>query len=355
MNKNTFSNRVTWYNFILCIFVVWIHAQNTDLFTEVVMIEGKPLFNQIEQTIVSDIAVVGVAGFFLCSGYLFYRNYSWGKVLEKYKTRFVGLFIPYVIWTLLYYFIHVGVSYITPLRAVFNEPPITVTWKGIVDAVLNYRYCAFLWFLQFLILLVVLSPLIYLLISNQYMGIVAIVLVLVIDSTGICGDLAFGGIQAQAFCNWLFIYMTGGYIGIHGSGAVESKNTSWLLLLASVILAVLAYYFFKHSPSMFTNLMYLLLFAAALWCLDLQAAASDGGELAEAYIYGIHDAFSDRAGDERTGEQVSFRFYVAGNPFVFPASGALLCSDSTVLADLWKRPVLCVENVVRKPIELWKT
>lgn len=64
MNKNTFSNRVTWYNFILCIFVVWIHAQNTDLFTEVVMIEGKPLFNQIEQTMVSDIAVVGVAGFF---------------------------------------------------------------------------------------------------------------------------------------------------------------------------------------------------------------------------------------------------------------------------------------------------
>ena len=89
----------------------------------------------------------------------------------------------------------------------------------------------FLWFLQFLILLVVLSPLIYLLISNKYMGIVAIVLVLVIDSTGICGDLAFGSVQAQAFCNWLFIYMTGGYIGIHGSGAVESKNTSWLLLL----------------------------------------------------------------------------------------------------------------------------
>lgn len=52
-------------------------------------------------------------------------------------------------------------------------------------------------------------PLIYLLISNKYMGIVAIVLVLVIDSTGICGDLAFGSVQAQAFCNWLFIYMTG--------------------------------------------------------------------------------------------------------------------------------------------------
>ena len=132
-----------------------------------------------------------------------------GKCWKNTRRGLWDLLIPYVIWTLLYYFIHVGVSYITPLRAVFNEPPITVTWKGIVDAVLNYRYCAFLWFLQFLILFVVISPLIYLLISNRYMGIVAIVLVLVIDSTGICGDLAFGSVQAQAFCNWLFIYMTG--------------------------------------------------------------------------------------------------------------------------------------------------
>lgn len=298
MNKNTFSNRVTWYNFILCIFVVWIHAQNTDLFTEVVMIEGKPLFNQIEQTMVSDIAVVGVAGFFLCSGYLFYRNYSWGKVLEKYKTRFVGLLIPYVIWTLLYYFIHVGVSYITPLRAVFNEPPITVTWKGIVDAVLNYRYCAFLWFLQFLILLVVLSPLIYLLISNKYMGIVAIVLVLVIDSTGICGDLAFGSVQAQAFCNWLFIYMTGGYIGIHGSGAVESKNTSWLQRdpCSSGVLFFQTFAEYVHQSDVSSVV------CGCLVVRCLQAAASDGGKLAEAYIYCIHDAFSDRAWDERVGE-----------------------------------------------------
>ena len=91
MNKNTFSNRVTWYKFLYSVFfVVWIHAQNTDLFTEVVMIEGKPLFNQIEQTIVSDIAVVGVAGFFLCSGYLFYRNYSWGKVLENIRRGLWG-------------------------------------------------------------------------------------------------------------------------------------------------------------------------------------------------------------------------------------------------------------------------
>ena len=83
MNKNTFSNRVTWYNFILCIFVVWIHAQNTDLFTEVVMTEGKPLFNQIEQTIVSDIAVVGVAGFFSVFRISVLQKLFLGEVLEN--------------------------------------------------------------------------------------------------------------------------------------------------------------------------------------------------------------------------------------------------------------------------------
>ncbi len=269
MRKTSFQNRVSWYNFILCIFIILIHAQNVTLFTERVLIDGQPVFNQIENVIVSDIAAAGVAGFFLCSGYLFYRNYSWKKVLEKYKTRMFSLLIPYILWTLIYYFLHVVISYIPPLRNVFNEQPITVTWQGVVDAVLNYRYCAFLWFLQFLIIFVLLSPIIYLLISNKYIGIVAIVIVLVIDSTNgaFTGNLMIESIQVTALLNWLFIYMAGGYIGIHGSDVVEANRTSWPLLFASLILAGMAYYFFKHSPSILGNLVYFLLFSVALWCL----------------------------------------------------------------------------------------
>ena len=266
------------------------------------MIDGKPLFQQIQQTIVSDIAIVGVAGFFLCSGYLFYRNYSWGKVLEKYKTRFVGLLIPYVIWTLLYYFIHVGVSYITPLRAVFNEPPIAVSWKGIADAVLNYRYCTFLWFLQFLILFVVLSPLIYLLISNKYMGIVAIVLLLVIDSTGVCGNLAVGSVQVQAFCNWLFIYMTGGYIGIHGSGAVEEKTYKLAAVACQCDLYRVGILFFQT----FTEYVYQsdvsVIVCGGIVVFGMQTAASYSGKLAETHVYGLYDPFSNRAGRKCDGQ-----------------------------------------------------
>ena len=147
--------------------------------------------------------------------------------------------------------------------------------------------------------------------------------------------------------------MTGGYIGIHGSGAVESKNTSWLLLLASVILAVLAYYFFKYSPSMFTNLMYLLLFAAALWCLvcKLPLPMAANWQKHTFIVYMTHFLIV-------RGMNVLVSKYLSASMWpgilCFPASGALLCADITVLADLWKRPVLRVENVVRKPIECGK-
>ena len=53
---------------------------------------------------------------------------------------------------------------------------------------------------------------------------------------------------------------------------------------------------------MFTNLMYLLLFAAALWCLVCKLPLPMAANWQNAYIYCIHDAFSDRAWDERVGE-----------------------------------------------------
>ena len=243
-------------------------------------------------------------------------------------------------------------SYITPLRAVLNEPPITVTWEGDRGCGINYRYCIFMVF-------TVsdpscMPPLIYLLIIIKIWGSWRSFWCLSLTvpvSVEIWHSAVY---RRRHFGNWLFIYMTGGYIGIHGSSAVESKNTSWLLLLASTICGS-GVLFFKYSPSMFTNLMYLLLFAAALWCvLSASWAASDGGKLAEAstfIVYMTH--FLIVRGMNVLVSKYLSRIHVAGT-FVFPASGALLCADITVLADLWKRPVLRVENVVWKSIERGK-
>lgn len=217
--ESCFSNNVIWFNFILCILVVFIHARNDSIFTEPVLILGTAVFDRAEAFLAADIAGAAVGGFYLCSGYLFFRSYSWDRVLEKYKNRARSLLIPYILWTLIYFFIHVVISRIPVLAAVFQEPPIEIGWRTILDAVLHYRYCAFLWFLQFLILYAAVSPAVYLLIRSRYAGAAAILVVSFTACTNIIKNE-----QAAAVTNWLVLYMLGGYLGLHWRDAIETKK-----------------------------------------------------------------------------------------------------------------------------------
>ena len=111
MTKENFSNNVIWYNFILCVLVVFVHARNDSLFIQPVFLWEIPVFNEFEVFLASDVAGAAVGGFYLGSGYLFFRNYSWERVLSKYRSRIHSMLIPYILWTLLYFFIHAVISH----------------------------------------------------------------------------------------------------------------------------------------------------------------------------------------------------------------------------------------------------
>lgn len=260
-HNGNFSNNVIWYNFILCVLVVLIHARNDSIFTLPVLILDIPVFNELEVFLASDVGGAAVGGFYLGSGYLFFRNYSWEKVFSKYKSRIQSLLIPYILWTLLYFLIHAAISHIPVLAAVFQDPPIQVTLGTIADAVIHYRYCAFLWFLQFLILYVAFSPVIYFLIRNRYTGAAAILTVLFITSTHIIKNP-----QAASLTNWMVLYMLGGYIGIHLKKSVEEGRTSTRMLAQALAAALAAYWIYKKYPSVFGVLLYSASFSMALWC-----------------------------------------------------------------------------------------
>lgn len=260
--EDNFSNNVYWYNFILCILVVFIHARNDGAFTVPVVIFGSSIFNEMESFFAVDIAGAAVGGFYLCSGYLFFRSYSWSQTLAKYKSRVHSILIPYVLWTLIYFFIHVLISRIPSLAAIFQEAPIALTWQSILDAVLNYRYCAFLWFLQFLIFYAAISPVIYLLIQNRHLGAAAILMALFTA----CTNIIKNG-QAAAVLNWMVLYMLGGYLGVHYKTVIESKKVSTKFLLGTCVLAFAAFWIRKGFPGVFGVLFYSFAFAAALWCL----------------------------------------------------------------------------------------
>lgn len=259
--RKNFSNNVIWYNFILCVLVIFIHARNDNVFTSQVIISGISIFGEIESFLAADIAGAAVGGFYLCSGYLFFRGYSWNQTLSKYKKRIHSILLPYILWSLIYFFVHVMISHIPNLAVIFHEEPILVTWTTILDAILHYRYCAFLWFLQFLILYAAVSPALYALIRNKYSGAAAILVVLFMACTNIIKNE-----QVSAVTNWLVLYMSGGYMGIHCQTVVEHKKTDKKRLVGSLLLAFAAFGIYKRFPSVFGVLFYSFGFAAALWC-----------------------------------------------------------------------------------------
>ena len=206
MEKEQFWNKIVWYNFILCMLVVLIHSENTDAFFDAV-----PVLNQLEAFLVQKIAQIAIGGFFLCSGYLFYRNFSWNKLGEKWKKRFKSIVIPYVLWNVLYYLINYMITKIPFLSSLYPKT-VTFSWNELVQAAFFYKYNAEFWFIQCLIVYICICPLIYLLIRNKWTGIAAIACVLLLT-----GDQIMFPYKEliSHMINWLFLYMIGAYAGIH--------------------------------------------------------------------------------------------------------------------------------------------
>ena len=100
-----FRKTVNWYKFIVCILVVWIHSVNTQWFPEEV-----PYVAELENFVMNWIAAAAVPGFFLMSGYLFYRNFTMESLMKKWKSRFFSIVIPFVLWNAVYYIVSIYFS-----------------------------------------------------------------------------------------------------------------------------------------------------------------------------------------------------------------------------------------------------
>ena len=101
MEESKFRKKITWFNFICCLLVIWNHAGNADLFfgTEAA---AHPLY-RFEYQIMPALIRVNIPCFMMISGYLFFRDFTWEKLSGKWKRRIKTLLIPYLLWNLLYY------------------------------------------------------------------------------------------------------------------------------------------------------------------------------------------------------------------------------------------------------------
>lgn len=228
MKESVFHNKVIWFSFVFSLLVIWVHAYNAELFlggTEWV----EPV-SRLEHWIGDGLAQVAVPGFFMISGYLFYRNFDLSRLREKWNRRIRSVLVPYILWNFLYYLGYVAGSRLPWMRDVMDKDPVPFRLDMIVDAVINYRYNYVFWYLFQLILLIILAPVLYRMLDGRrsricFFAVLAVVLWL---------DIRLPLLNTDALC----YYAAAATLALTGRDWVERCRGN--ILAGAVLLAAAA-------------------------------------------------------------------------------------------------------------------
>lgn len=135
-------------HFIMSVLVILIHSINNETKFE--------RFFSID----SGIGQFAVPLFFIISGFLFFRNIrSMDDARNKLRKRVYTLLIPYLLWNLIYYMIHL-----------LLKPGSGMSINEVLDAAFTYKYNPAFWFMYQLILLSVISPLMYFTVNHLFVN-----------------------------------------------------------------------------------------------------------------------------------------------------------------------------------------
>lgn len=207
-----FSNKKTIVQFVLSLFVFFIHFSVFSVFTH-----DAPL-NRVFNILLIPTRVA-VPLFFVISGALFFRNYTLSATLKKWKSRFFSLCIPYLAWNTIW-FVLALLGYYTPLGAFLGGVKAAFTLQNVVRGIFLYGYFEPFWFIHQSIILTILCPLIYALMKNKWVGLVAMVGFYI----AYCCGLKF---HTDLFYNTSMIlpYLIGAWIGIHSFEGFTTRKT----------------------------------------------------------------------------------------------------------------------------------
>jgi len=285
MEENHFRKQVVWTAYILCILVVLMHSENAVLFLGEAGENGT--VGLIETLIGERIAQIAVPGFFMLSSYLFFRNYTLERTQEKWNRRLHSIVIPYLLWNTVYYLGYCIASRVPGLKTVTGKTPVFFSFLFLLDAALNGTYNYVFWFVYQLILLIIISPVIYLFIKKKTLGIITGVVLLVWiflrGSTGI--------LNADA----LFYYLFAAYLCVHHREETENPGGRRKMVIG--ILLFTAVPFFSSFPGYYEKSLFCVILRTAgaygLWMiLSSLPLKTPGGRMKNTFLmYATHYAF----------------------------------------------------------------
>ncbi len=224
-----YRNKISYLSFFLSILIVCRHSINYNVYD----IDGSMLY--WSEKFVNELTDLVVPMFFALSGFLFYQNYTHSKLIEKWKSRIGSILIPYLLWNgiaFLYY------SIINLLPFVKNSLTGSIEPFTIINLCKNIIFGGhnITWFLQNLMIYILICPLFFVVLKNKYGG---ILLILLSFAAGIFEAGSYGYFHHAVY------YLFGAYAGIHFKEKTQQRYNikyiviSFLLILLTILAVVI--------------------------------------------------------------------------------------------------------------------
>ncbi|HCV79933.1 MAG: hypothetical protein CMP12_19040 [Zunongwangia sp.] len=248
------SEKLKIVSFISILMVVLLHAKNLDLQSNSSI--SYDIAEFIQDFFTGGITKCAVPIFFCISGFLFFMNFNFDlkTILGKWKKRFMTLFIPYFLWSLWGFFIYFLLQSLPFSRKFFtNELLSSYSIVEVVDTLLLHPIPYQLWFIRDLMMLVLFSPLIYLLVKRLKFILVIIVFILWI--------VKFDNINLFFFRPESLLFFTlGSYLGIFKRNWLGKhwENSKYLFFPIFWLVVILLKTILMQWPIKFDLFIYIL-------------------------------------------------------------------------------------------------
>ena len=190
-NTVDFTNAISLLRFPLAILVVYLHSRPEVIGAGADM-ECMPMLLNLTNLISGNITRIAVPAFFFISGYLFFRNiekWEWSQYFDKLERRFHTLVVPFIVWNLLIFGVYFFIQMFVP-SLIHNEHELIRNYglshylSAFGFNVFEKPICYQLWFIRDLIVLVLLTPVLYVVIASlrrlPYFAIVVVALITVV-------------------------------------------------------------------------------------------------------------------------------------------------------------------------------
>ena len=236
--EKQYRNKITLISFILAILVLIRHAHNVNIYN----ITG--VFANVQDFfgVLTDIAV---PTFFMLSGYLFFVNFNYSVLLKKWKKRIFSILIPYLIWSLISYLYFLLLSYIPKISENINNNKIVFSFKDMIKSVIIGKYNVF-WFLQYLMVYIVLAPAFFPIIKNKYIGYIPALLLLIIGFladkftfTQYANNGLIGWFLNKELYSYFTLYLLGAYFGACYKDRIISLKFNKIYCIISLIAIII--------------------------------------------------------------------------------------------------------------------